>query len=358
MLGMIFGMGQVTSAEENRTLAKLPAVTRDVSTWIAFSQAYKEYFHDHFGFRGTLVQLQTSVKREVLGISSSPDVVVGRGEWLFYAGYHALDNYRNIHPLTEPELGAWERLFAARRDFLIKRRTPFFVIIAPDKHSIYPEYVPMRITRLGHLSRLDQLVAYFRQHSTVPLIDVRRALLQAKSSNRPLYYHTDTHWNAFGAYVGYRQLMAAMAPVVPTLQPFPESEAPVVRSFRLGDLARMLGDTSLGEDCDDVRPSPLVTSIPDGRARSISIRSGGEGLPTLVMFRDSFGTALGDLLSRHFRKAVYVTSDLFDRDLIDRERPDVVIVEMVERALMSPAPSDPDFGLKMNLAAGKAANAR
>jgi hypothetical protein len=120
----------------------------------------------------------------------------------------------------------------------------------------------------------------------------------------------------------------------------------------------MLGDTSLGEDCDDVRPSPLVTSIPDGRARSISIRSGGEGLPTLVMFRDSFGTALGDLLSRHFRKAVYVTSDLFDRDLIDRERPDVVIVEMVERALMSPAPSDPDFGLKMNLAAGKAANAR
>lgn len=357
MLGMIFGVGQITSAEENRTLARLPTVTRNVSTWIAFSEDYKQYFHDHFGFRRTLVQLQASVKREVLGISSSPDVVVGKGEWLFYAGYHALDNYRNIHPLTEQKLGAWARFVAARREFLTKRDTPFFVIIVPEKHSIYSEYIPMRFTRLGHLSRLDQLVAYFRQHSTIPLIDIRGALLQAKARNRLLYRRTDTHWNAYGAYVGYLQLMAALTPAFPTLRPVAESEVQVVRSWRLGDLARMLGDASLLENGDDVLPSPLVTEILDGPNRVISIRSGGEVLPTLVMFCDSFGNALRKLLSRHFRRGVYERApNYFDRDLIDREKPDVVVLEMVERALMSPAPSDPRFGLEVNSAERNAAN--
>jgi hypothetical protein len=286
-------------------------------------------------------------------------VVVGKGGWLFYAGYHALDNYRNIHPLTEQELGAWATLFAARRDFLKARGTKFVVIIPPEKHSIYAEYLPMRITKLGRLSRLDQLVAYFRQHSIVPLIDIRGALLQAKSEKRPLYFHTDTHWNAFGAYVGYRQLMAELTPAFPTLRPVRESEVEVVRTLRLGDLARMLGDTSLGEVCDDASLSPLIRLIPDGPTRSISIRSGGEGLPTLVIFCDSFGTALVPLLSQTFRRVVWVaTPNLLDRELIDREKPDVVMVVMIERTLMAPAPSDPRFGAEADLAKGKAADAR
>ncbi len=42
------------------------------------------------------------------------------------------------------------------------------------------------------------------------------------------------------------------------------------------------------------------------------------------------------LLSENFSRSVYVTSRQLDPALISREKPDVVIEEMVERAMLAP----------------------
>ena len=46
-------------------------------------------------------------------------------------------------------------------------------MIAPDKHSIYPEYLPDGLTPLGPATRLDQLLAPLRDHSAVAPLDLR-----------------------------------------------------------------------------------------------------------------------------------------------------------------------------------------
>ena len=56
-------------------------------------------------------------------------------------------------------------------------------------------------------------------------------------------------------------------------------------------------------------------------------------LPRAVIFRDSFTDALLPLLFEHFRSAVYVSEKTFDRGVIEREKPEVVITEMVERSI-------------------------
>jgi len=60
------------------------------------------------------------------------------------------------------------------------------------------------------------------------------------------------------------------------------------------------------------------------------------GLPRAVMLRDSMAIALIPLLSENFSRIVYVSSRTLDRDLIEREKPDIVIEELVERSLNAP----------------------
>jgi len=60
------------------------------------------------------------------------------------------------------------------------------------------------------------------------------------------------------------------------------------------------------------------------------------GLPRAVVLRDSMAIPLIPLLSENFSRAVYVSSRSLDRELIEREKPDVVIEELVERSLHAP----------------------
>ena len=55
------------------------------------------------------------------------------------------------------------------------------------------------------------------------------------------------------------------------------------------------------------------------------------------MYRDSMAIPLIPLLSENFHRIVYVSSQKLDRALIEREHPDVVIEEFVERNLEHPA---------------------
>jgi hypothetical protein len=56
-------------------------------------------------------------------------------------------------------------------------------------------------------------------------------------------------------------------------------------------------------------------------------------LPRAVVYRDSMGIPLIPLLSENFSRVMYVESRRLDPALILREKPDIVIEEMVERAM-------------------------
>jgi alginate O-acetyltransferase complex protein AlgJ len=71
----------------------------------------------------------------------------------------------------------------------------------------------------------------------------------------------------------------------------------------------------------------LVTEIPGSR------------LPRALIFRDSFASRLVPFLSEHFSRAVYLWQNDFDANAVIKERPDVVIQEIVGRHLYSFIPS-------------------
>jgi hypothetical protein len=90
------------------------------------------------------------------------------------------------------------------------------------------------------------------------------------------------------------------------------------------------------------------------------------GLPRAVVYRDSMAIPLIPLLSENFSHVAYVSSHRLDPAFIAREKPDVVVEEMVERAMFAPvatpmpnvATAMPAIAKRMPTAAPAIANGR
>ena len=63
-------------------------------------------------------------------------------------------------------------------------------------------------------------------------------------------------------------------------------------------------------------------------------------LTRLVLFRDSFAGHLIPFLAEDFQRTVCVWDHNFDRAVVEREQPALVITELVERSLEWELPDD------------------
>ena len=144
--------------EENREPAPLPAWPHDRESLAAWPDAFTKYFADHFAFRSQLVRWQSRFRVQVLRSSTTPDVILGRDGWLFYGTDGAAEDYSGSRPFTEVELEAWRDTLQHTQDWLQQHGIDYVFAVAPDKHVIYPEFMPAGVNQgLSH-SRAEQLL--------------------------------------------------------------------------------------------------------------------------------------------------------------------------------------------------------
>jgi alginate O-acetyltransferase complex protein AlgJ len=328
---------------EKRKLAVFPAVKWDLNFFSTFPSQFETFFNDRFGFRDRLVQLH-SLSGMKLTNTPNPMVLVGLDNWLFYikpTDGNSLEDYRKNDPLTAKELRDWKTALEARYIALQKKGIPYFFIVAPDKHSIYGEYIPTRIDRIGSKSRLDLLLEYMRD-SEVPIIDLRAALLKSKRQGT-LYYKTDTHWNEFGSAIAQNEMMQFISNYYPELKPINYPHTSFSQIEYTGDLANLL---NLSSYIKEVSPK-LRTNLPlcnrrilaeltVDPARPAIFTDCGTKAPQALIFRDSFFEGLQPYISQYFSKSLYIWEYL-DLDRLDKyityNQPKIVIEERVERSL-------------------------
>jgi alginate O-acetyltransferase complex protein AlgJ len=332
--------------EENREPAPPPAPPRDWASLVAWPEAFTSYFADHFAFRSQLVRWQALFRVRVLGSSPNPDVILGRDGWLFYGADGAVEDFSGTRPFTEVELHAWRDTLQHTQDWLREQGIDYVFAIAPDKHAVYPEFMPDGVHQGLTHSRVEQLLEELRTHSTVRVVDLRAPVTAARNAGR-LYHLTDTHWNDIGAFVAYRQVIERLGEPGGPAASFDDFERRQVVKPGL-DLARMLGLKSVLHEEElqlepraprrarVVEPAKASRALMD--ARVVTEQPGSR--PRAVIFRDSFGSAMIPFLSEHFSRAVYVWQNELDPALVLQERPHVVLQEWVGRHLHTAAPYD------------------
>lgn len=335
---------------ENRRMAQLPELLRAeggragsgkarLRAVAHFPGEFKYYLSDHFGFRSLLIRAHGLLMVEGLGVTSNHAVTLGKEGWLYLANDKSTEDWRNVEPFTESELGQWRAMLEERHNYCAGRGIPYLFVVAPSKYDVYPEYMPDRLTRVGADCRLDQLKAYLKRGgSPVTVVDLREPLLAARDhGDVRLYQKTDTHWNDRGAWIGYAAMMAAVRARVPGATPLPLSDFEAVTAIRPGmDLAGLLGlNDVLTEESLDLRAKRRMR-LPHVEQNDVEpITVDGPG-PRVVMFRDSFMTAALPFVAESFGRGVYLWEDGFDREVVSAERPDVVIQQIAQRKLMQP----------------------
>ncbi len=339
---------------EKRQLAAFPQRPRNWPQAESFLPGFLSYFRDHFGFRDTLIHEVMFVKIGLLRTGDNPSVIIGDEGWLFLRlkDGSGPGEFNGLAPLTESELRAWQATLSRRRDWLAARHISYLVVLAPEKQSIYPEFIPATIRKQQSEQWMDQLID--RIHGSNPrvsILDLRPDLLNAKR-HVPVYWKSDTHWNQYGIYIGYQAIMKEVRRILPD-RPLTILGPNDFLSFRAkgvnGDLAQMLGAPELFDEPFEAIV-PLQSSLPTrGPMEQLYITYGDPGMPRLVMYHDSFGDLLIPSLARSFSYgAFYWGKHNMSKDFIDSQKPDLVIDEFVERFLNSERWEPPEITEQSN----------
>ncbi len=339
-LDSFFALDHAPTPNENRAPAKLPTIALSVASLRSLPSGLEAYYNDNFGFRKRLIRWERKWKQSWFHDAGCVDVLVGRDGWLYYSGKAMIDDYRGSKLFTSAELSDWQTLLEQRRDWLSQRGIKYLFVVTPDKQTIYPEHLPEWLTRIGSQTKLDQFFDHMRIHSTVPVLDMRSALRAAKSV-LPTYQTTDSHWNYYGAFIGYNEVMRALSEQLPSLTVLTEEAftSATVQRRSGGDMSRMLGQESLFPETSWIEMTPraplqplAIIRDPTCNAR-LDTRVYTEN-PTqslrLLMFRDSFANYWLQYFGHNFLRAVYVWQPYWDRSLIENEHPDVVVDEILE----------------------------
>lgn len=304
-----------------------------------------------------------------LGISTDPSqVIIGRNEWLFLGDRHemTLSAARRGQTSRDNAIGRQIGNAAAAWDEWLKQRgvSLYRVMLAPNKSTIYPEYLPDWATPKTP-SAADALML---GTGSERYIDLRPALLSAKVRHKEaVYYRTDTHWNSLGAANGFLAFSRQVSKSESSLRWPLTEEIHVAHTAerRGGDLARFL---RMSDHLTDLEPkievlvdvSNIITQYDFDTGKAVA--SGGhtrlDGMKIVLKvtspqalnnkkvlwLRDSFGDALAPLMAATFTETVQLHwSEALGNggrrfvEIVEAWQPDYVFVTVVERAALSPA---------------------
>lgn len=321
LVAQLTGFPPTAGLSENRNPAPLPKFNPyDPRT---FTAGFDRWYGDHFGLRPFYVFANNWMTARILRTSPNAEVQFGSEGWFFFTADRSTENARGLIPFTEAELGGVVRRLEDQSDRMKRRGIPYYVLVCPNKQSIYPELLPAWMTKSGP-TRLEQLVSALEKRTDIALVDPRREIIAGKTRG-PVYMRTDSHWNPWGALIGHTLLTDAMRGRLQTLPRFLPGEwgIQVVHGGGGGDLtSSLLGlPGAFSDDWVSVNPPPGVQLRP-ARLK-------------VVVFHDSFITQWKPFLDASFSEVVLQHRGVrgLDDALVDKEKPDVVIYEVVERNL-------------------------
>jgi hypothetical protein len=229
---------------ENRTPHEIPAIESpanliDANWWSKVSRAIE----DRVPYRQQVIALSRSINPSNAKASESKKVVRGIAQddyqWLFFRKSLAED--LGTLEETKQAIDAIEH-FIANNTF----KADLFIIVAPNKVTIYPEKLPEDLQAQYAQSKEQRnlLTRYFAKPDAPYLIDIWTPIFSAKqSTDKLLYEPAGSHYNSLGAMILAKAMIDAADPTL-----WDESE--IIEEWTktdIPDIAKIIGDWDMKE---------------------------------------------------------------------------------------------------------------
>ncbi|WP_139957214.1 alginate O-acetyltransferase AlgX-related protein [Flavicella sediminum] len=322
---------------ENRKLVSLKMGSlRDVKRSII---DLKSFYTDNFGTRFLLYNFYNEYVSNIFNETPSVHkVLFGKEGWLFLGNnYHqAFSQVKGEVVFTKDEVYTIKNNLEAAENWSVQNKIQFYVSVVPGKHSIYTEYLPYKIHK--QKTKLDQIVEAYPN-----LIDLR-STLKAKKQQQ-LYFKTDTHWNEIGAFEGYLKIMEQIKVNNHNMLLLTKESIDTItyNSKRIGDIGKILNKemeeiapkislkNELGRKAEKNLEVPFYHRLEKNNYEFRYLNEGALNNLKIVVLRDSYSDFLINYFRATFSEVVFIYNHQFDKKLLLKENPDIVLYEMGER---------------------------
>lgn len=315
-----------SEAAANERLAAIPSLTAaDGSFNLNVLNDTSDYFADHFASRQELVTANAKLEAALFGESAEDDVILGKDGWLFYKS--TLDDYQGQDLLSDREIWSAAHCLALIQEYAQAQDVSFVFAVAPNKNTLYPEYMPDRCLRSetpGNAARLSEAL----QLEGVTTADLEAAF---RAEDGILYHRLDSHWNNLGAALAHDAITDALGSGAARF--YQPDRFAAVQDYD-ADLYQMLYPAGSEKD---VQRYPVwglsftydqpIRSAEDQLIHTSCTDQDGR----LLMFRDSFGNALHPFMAESYGAACFSRAMPYDLSLIESEGADTLVIEIVER---------------------------
>ncbi len=348
-LVMFFSKKEVWSSAEKRTLAIFPPPPQSLSAIAPYFSLVNNYLQDHFGLRDFLIhRYQRELEKRFHKAPSK--VITGLDGWLFFDNFGLIDDFFGHTPLSDTELDAWLDEIRHRKEWLARQGVRYLHIIAPNKQSLYSQYLMENGKELKGVTRFEQLEKRLSPAFPDYMVNLHTAL-EARQNEGLLYFKNDTHWNIRGAYFAYLEILKTLRQWFPDeifRDDFALGKDMAIVGGNLGhggDLATMIGAKGRIEKIPVLKPFKKYTSIASIEKYHLSGVKYSPAMPSYatlcknkklraVVFRDSFFVHMQPFFSENFGEVIYLWKR-YDQKNIEKImqfwKPDIVIEMTVER---------------------------
>ena len=246
-----------------------------------FQDSLENYCRNHSGFREWLIRAYNQYLWSCFKETSNATVVCGKDGWLFEET-HVRDYYESLmykyaddndkmRKILETEVQRFKKV----QELLEEHNIHLFLVIAPCKDAIYPEYLPKNATYL----RPDGLHAYdyYKKRfdeTGVNYIDFVSLFRNIKDSvDYPLFPSCGTHWSNIASVYAFDSILRYMEVIgnqnlinldvgeryqAETRDPDNDLEIILNLAFPIKSRPNIYADVGIRKDSTAVKPNFLI----------------------------------------------------------------------------------------------------
>lgn len=357
---LIFGFGLInatgyssrnTSALEQRKLAARPDLSLDSLFSGEFARGIESFFADHFAFREKMVQFGTFVKelKGMPGIAQATIIQQGSDNTAQKSGSAAAAGQATRYLIDKDRAYTLFNYSAASAEAYAAALNGFKAAVDPEIRvysMLVPtaaEFMERKYRELSDSQKNAFAHINARLNPEIGRIDAYGAL--ERHADEAIYFRTDHHWTALGAYYAYSEMMKALG-----------EEAVPLSAYSTGEIEGFLGTSykatlnfRLKAHPDTIAYYPPTAKytytryLTTGKAISGEvvnpdyaqaahglyavflggdfpwgeIETGVQNGKRIAVVKDSYGNALIPFLLPHFKTVYYVDPRYYDGSLVD-----------------------------------------
>lgn len=312
---------------DNRKLVEFPSLDKiNADTLIAIY----DYINDRMGFREEIIQSYGILNNELFGILAHPAYIYGQDGYVYFDLYQKnYDEHSKQFTQSIKEI----------KDYVESKGKKFYVLIDPEKTSVYTEQLPKGT---NYNRNQIELIEKDLKDYGVNFIDNTEELKNRSKTEMVYNQKYDAgHWNDLGAFYGVNNLLSLIHKDFPSVNPHKKDDFEVTEElkkylqtskFEVNEMVPIFSlkadYTDLTDDYDD----EIKRDFQQNHFSYIQNPNSSNSLTALV-FQGSYLNGREQYLADRFSEyiAVHNYQNIFDIDYYyNIFQPDVVIFEVAE----------------------------